>query len=362
MQPREFTIAPSGLIIMNIVNPVKKKRRYNLPHQFLENVYAPQKRIDIQILASDQGLFRMSFGFDPGPLLESIREAGLLNPPVVYPGANGTVDIVCGYRRVFALKELGCTAVPCRVLPESLSRRECMLLNVYDNVATRGLNPVEKAMACRRLASLFPREEVLSRFMPTLGLPSHEPTLDLYTAIDAELDEPIKDAVASGRMPVKSVEGLLKFSNPDRTALCDVFSKLKFNVNQQLQLFDLISDITLRDQKTVAELTGGDPFKKILDDDAMNPPQKARAFLDRCRRFRYPQLYRAEKHFKSEIDSLRLPREVEIGDPEHFEPSEFKMQVRFKNGAHLKKVLQQLLGRSLEKLAGPSDGDSNDGI
>ncbi len=362
MQPCEFTITSSGLMIMNIVDRVKKKRRCNVPIQFPENIYGPQKRIDIKILAADQGIFRMSFDFDPGPLLKSIKETGLLNPPIVYPGENGIMDIVCGYRRIFALKELGCTSIPCVVLPGSLSREKCMLLNFYDNVATRSLNPVEKAMSCSRLSSLFPRREVLSRFMPDLGLPSHEPTLDLYRAIDTELDDHIKHAVASGRMPVKSVEGLLDFPHEDRLALCDLFSKIKFNINQQLQIFDLISDITLRDHKPVSELIGEDTFKKVLEDEAMNTPQKARAFLDCCRRIRYPVLYRAEKRFKSEIDSLKLPREVEIADPEHFEPSEFKMEIRFKNGAHLKKVIQRLLGLPLEKVARPWDGDADDVI
>jgi len=333
-----------------------------LPLQCFETMCEPRKRIHIQILAADQGIFRMSFGFDPGSLLESIRQAGLLNPPLVYPGDSGTMDIVCGYRRVSALKELGCTHVPCVVLPDSFSRERCMLLNFYDNIATRSLNPVEKAMACRRLSSLFPRREVLSRFMPALGLPSHEPTLDLYHAIDTELDEEIKDAVAAGRVPVKSVEGLIQFPNQDRRTLCDLFSKIRFNVNQQLQLFDLLSDITLRDHKSIAEFIAEDTMKRILDDEAMNTPQKARAFLDRCRRIRYPLLYRAEKRFKSDVESLKLPREVEIADPEYFEPSEFKMEIQFKDGAHLKNVIRKLLGLPLERLERPSDGDANDVI
>lgn len=323
-------------------------------------MYGTQKRIDIHILAADQGMFRMSFGFDPGPLLESIKATGLINSPVVYPCENGNMDIVSGYRRIFALKELGCTTIPCVVLPASFSREKCMLLNFYENLATRSLNPMEKAMSCTRLSSLFPRREVLTRFMPAMGLPSHEQTLDLYNAMDTELDTHTKHAVASGRMPVKAVEGLLKFVNEDRVALCDVFSKIKFNINQQLQLFDLISDIISRDLKPVSALIDEEAFRKVIDDEAMNAPQKARAFVEHCRRIRQPLIYQAEKRFKSEMDSLKLPRDVEIADPEHFEPSHFKMEIRFKNGAHLKKVLQRLLELPLEKFDRPWNGDADD--
>ncbi|HDR16286.1 MAG TPA: ParB/RepB/Spo0J family partition protein, partial [Desulfobacteraceae bacterium] len=288
MQPGEFTILFNGLIIMNIENPVKKNRRCQLPLHPLNNIYEPPKRIDIQSLAADQGLFRMSYGFDLSPLVESIKEAGLLNPPLVYSDENGKMDVVSGYRRILALKEIGCTAVPCVVLPSTMPGNKCMLLNFYDNIATRTLNPVEKAMACRRLSSLFPRPEVLTRFMPALGLPSHESTLGLYNAIDTEFDDEMKHALASGRMPVKAAGELLKFPEADRQAFRNLFLLIKFNSNQQLQIFDLISDISVRDGKPVSTLLDEEPFRTVIEDKAMNTPQKARAFLDRCRRIRHP--------------------------------------------------------------------------
>jgi ParB family transcriptional regulator, chromosome partitioning protein len=362
MQPREFTILFSGLIIMNIANPVKKNRRCRVPLQSLNNVYESPERIDIQTLAADQGLFRMSYGFDPGLLVDSIKEAGLLNPPLVYSDENERMHVVSGYRRILALKEIGCTSVPCIVLPATVAIKRCMLLNFYDNVATRLMNPVEKAMACRRLSSLFPRSDVLSCFMPALGLPSHESTLDLYNAIETEFDDGIKHALATGRMPVKAAGELLKFPETDRQAFRDLFLIIKFNGNQQLQVFDLISDISVRDDKPVSTLLHEEPFRNVIDDKAMNTPQKARAFLDRCRRIRHPLLYSAERRFKSEIKSWKLPREVEIADPEYFEPAEFRMEIRFKNGSHLKHLLDQLLKLPLERLARPEKGGSDDVI
>ncbi len=328
--------------------------------QCAENLYSSLSRVGTETLSADRGLFRMSFGFDSAALVRSIKRIGLLNAPLIFLEDNMEINIVSGYRRIFALKELGCQNVSCIVLPQHLTKKECLLINFYDNVATRSFNAVEKAMVCSRLSALFPRSEIVRRFMPALGLPSHEAVLDLYNAIDAELDNEIKHALASARMSVKTVEELLKFPDKDRQTLMDLFSKMNFNSNQQIQVLDLIKDISLRDSKSVSAILEEDNFNSIIMDEAMNVPQKGRAFLDHCRRIRHPFLYSAERGFKSKVKSLKLPREVEIADPKCFEPGEFTMQISFKDGLQLKKTLSKTLSLPLEKLSLPWDGNRNE--
>lgn len=323
-----------------------------MPVESVGNICGSLTRMGVDALAADRALFRMSFGFNIEPLAASISEVGLLNPPIVWQEEGG-VHVVAGYRRVLALLETGCSTVECVVLPSSDSRDRCLLLNFYDNLATRELNPVEKAMACSRLASLFPRREVISRFMPAMGLPSDESTLDFYAAMDTDLDDEIKHAVASGQMSVKAVKPLLRLPPGERRAFCDLLEKMKFNNNQQLQVFDLISDISIRDRKASSVVLGDEDLRAIVEAEAMNPPQKARAFLDCCRRKRYPSIHAAERSFKSRVGALGLPAEVGIIDPECFEASGFRMQVKFEDGCHLRDTLDQILRLPLETLTPP---------
>lgn len=301
----------------------------------------------------------MSFGFDLKPLVDSIDAAGLLNLPVVWE-QYGRVHVVSGYRRVLALREIGRQKVECRAIPSSTSKVRCMLLNFHDNLPTRPLNQVEKAMTCSRLASLIPRREMIERYMPALGLSSHDKTLELYLAVDAEPDGEIKQALASGQMSLRAAGELLNLDDSTKKAFCNLFSSIKFNNNQQTQVIDIINDISNITGTTPSTVMQEKELKTIVYSETMNQPQKARAVLDYCRRRRFPTLHAAEDRFKSQVGRLGLPKGASIMHPEFFEASEFRMELKFKDGTHLKHLLGRLNGLPLETLVSPWKEDSND--
>lgn len=329
-----------------------------VPERYGVNGVIPVIRLDLETLAADPGDFRMSFGFDLEPLATSIDAAGLLNQPLVWQ-QEGRVHVVSGYRRVLALRKLGMSVVECRLIPESTSRNRCMLLNFHDNIATRPLNQVEKAMACARLLSLFPRREVIERYMPVLGLPSHDKTLELYLAIDAEPNGEIKQALASGQMSLKAAAALLNMAAPAKKVFFDLFARVRFNLNQQTQIIDMLCDIADITGKNLSLVMKEKELTRILDNRTANQPQKARAVLDYCRQKRYPSLHAAENRFRSIVGRLGLPSEVSILHPEYFEASDFRMEVKFKNGTHLKELLTRLNRLPLETLGNPwKNGDN----
>jgi hypothetical protein len=93
------------------------------------------------------GPYTMSFGFNQEPLCDSIRRIGLVNPPCIAKDQDGQIEIVTGYRRILALKQLGWVKVGCGDLTSSLpSASERLLFAFYENLASRTFNPVEKAM------------------------------------------------------------------------------------------------------------------------------------------------------------------------------------------------------------------------
>ena len=134
--------------------------------------------IDPQDIEDSPGPYCMSFGFDLGPLIRSIQNVGMINPPLLIEKRGDGHTVIAGYRRIRAFRVLHYEEIPCRLLSASqLSPFECLLLNLYDNLATRRLNDVEKGMVFMRLAALLSHEEIVKDYMPLLGLPSHRPTL-----------------------------------------------------------------------------------------------------------------------------------------------------------------------------------------
>ena len=82
-------------------------------------------------------------------LAESIRAAGVIQPLLVHPLADGTYELIAGERRLRAAKEAGLPSVPALVRDEDEASR--MQTALIENVARENLNPVDEARACAAL-------------------------------------------------------------------------------------------------------------------------------------------------------------------------------------------------------------------
>ena len=82
-------------------------------------------------------------------LAESISEAGVIQPLVVRPIADGRYELIAGERRWRAAREAGLELVPAVVRDEDATRR--MQTALIENVAREDLNPVDQARACAAL-------------------------------------------------------------------------------------------------------------------------------------------------------------------------------------------------------------------
>jgi ParB family chromosome partitioning protein len=90
--------------------------------------------------------------FDPetiSGLAESIAEAGVIQPLIVRPLADGRYELIAGERRWRAAREAGLDVVPAIVRDEDSALR--MQTALIENVAREDLNPVDEARACAAL-------------------------------------------------------------------------------------------------------------------------------------------------------------------------------------------------------------------
>jgi ParB family chromosome partitioning protein len=299
--------------------------------------------IDLEAIESTPGPYCMSFGFDPNWLAQSIRRVGLVNSPLLIEDGQGPLRVISGYRRIQALKALGWKQVACRCLSESqLSPLECLCLNLFENLATRKLNKVEKGMVLSRLSMWVTKNELLETYVPLLELPSHESTLAVFLRIEEELDDTIKDYLVRKHLPLENLKMLLELDPKTRTYLFNLFSIIKFNSNQQKQLIDYIVDIAHKENRTVPQLIGEMSFQRILSDHRLNNPQKAKAILLLLRSRRFPSLVEAERAFQKKVSSLNLPEGVRIVAPSYFEASHYLLEVRFQGGVDLVQKIDRL--------------------
>jgi ParB family transcriptional regulator, chromosome partitioning protein len=86
-------------------------------------------------------------------LAASVKAAGLLQPIVVRPRAEGGWELIAGERRWRAAKDAGLESVP--ALVREADDRDTLLLSLVENVAREQLSPVEEARAYALLIDEF---------------------------------------------------------------------------------------------------------------------------------------------------------------------------------------------------------------
>ena len=104
----------------------------------IANPYQPRSSFDAQSLEN---------------LSASIKKHGVLSPLVVSQGADGSYELISGERRLRAARMAGLTHVP--VILRIAKDNEKLELALIENIQRENLNPVELAVAYRRMMDEF---------------------------------------------------------------------------------------------------------------------------------------------------------------------------------------------------------------
>jgi len=105
------------------------------------------QEIALEQIGFEDETFRLSEQLDFTPVRDSLREVGQINPVVLLDG-HPQMKIVCGFRRLRALKQLNKSHALARILDsKAVGSRNAFDLALWDNLSHRQLDPLEKARA-----------------------------------------------------------------------------------------------------------------------------------------------------------------------------------------------------------------------
>src|SRR3990167_2679113 len=139
-------------------------------------------------------------------LIESIREQGILEPLVIARTPAG-YQIIAGERRWRAARILGLPKVP--VVIKEATPQGILEMSIVENVQREDLNPIERALAYKRLIDEFGlgTNEVARKVGKSA--PTISNTIRLLTLPDA-----IKDALVAGVITEGHVRPLISLGEP----------------------------------------------------------------------------------------------------------------------------------------------------
>lgn len=149
-------------------------------------------------------------------LIESIREQGILEPLVIARTPAG-YQIIAGERRWRAARILGLSKVP--VVIKEATPQGMLEMSIVENVQREDLNPIERALAYRRLIDEFGlgTNEVAKRVGKSA--PAVSNTIRLLILPDA-----IKDALVAGVVTEGHVRPLVSIG--DQKLMLELFKKI----------------------------------------------------------------------------------------------------------------------------------------
>jgi len=299
--------------------------------------------------------FSFSYGFKLDHIIRSIKKIGLINNPILKKEENRFI-IVTGYKRLLALKTLGWNRVGCNIIEQDASFLECLLISLYDNITTRNLNHVEKAIVLSRLSEYLSFDQIMQEYMPLLGLPKYRPVLDMYIWIDRELEDETKMLIAQEKLSIKSVRLFFEWQIPeeDFKMYTYILSNLKLSFNQQRQLIEYSYDICREKNISLNQFLKDSGIKDIIESITLNIHDKTKRIIDIIKQKRFPNLYKAERKFHESIKKMRLPEGVSINAPIFFEAPHYKMIISFRDGKELRNKIAKLIRiEGLEEIRDP---------
>jgi ParB family chromosome partitioning protein len=299
------------------------------------------KKIYLKTIDHKDKTFLLSYGYDLNPLKQSIKQVGVLNPPLLRKKSNATYQIICGYKRIHALRELGFSSSTCTIVPSKTSDKKSLLLSLYDNTYHREFNPIEKSMIINKLLNYYSEEKIVHDFLPVLKLQPHISQLKAFKPL-CRLEKEIKDAILEGKISEHTAIQLSQMDRASRRVLAKLLIVLKLSVSKQAEILEYVSEIAIRESLTMEKVINASEMRSILSSEELNQPQKGEAIRNYLRERRYPQLAEKEREFTYNLKQLKLHPHIYLKPPPFFEGNHYHLSLHFKDLEELKKRLQEL--------------------
>jgi ParB/RepB/Spo0J family partition protein len=296
--------------------------------------------------------FRITTRTENDELQASIRHVGLLNPPLVIR-KNSSLNIVSGFRRIAACRELGYEEIIVRVLEPSPSSLECLRIAISDNAHQRPLNLIETSRALHKLSSFSNNTKSLCAWASSLGLPEN-PSIVRKLKELCLLPRAVQSAILEDAISLSMAVELGSLEPDIAIAYVRLFNQLKLGLNKQKEIVTLSREIAQRDGITIHRVLGDTRLQTILNSEDLDRAWKGKKIRSILRQKRFPRIVAAENAFEMCRKSLKLPNAIKLVPPKEFEGTNYSLVLTFTNPAELKalkkRILEIIENSELEKI------------
>jgi len=162
-----------------------------------------------------------------------------------------------------------------------------------------------------------------------------------------DIDVEIRDLATRRRLPASYLARWLKLDQSGRSALLELARALKFRTGQLVAALDLLDEISVREQTSVAKILARPSLRGLVTGGG-SAPERAHAVLNELRAVRFPRLREATARLEAAIAALRLPRGIKVLLPRELASDELTIQFAASAPGELDRLLETLLEKRSE--------------
>jgi ParB family chromosome partitioning protein len=281
-------------------------------------------------------------------LARSIKEMGLMNPPVVRPMEAGKFIIVSGFNRVKALRQNKEIKVLVRPTAGDSDDYHCLLISIASLAFKRPLSPVELIISLKRLSGYMDGESMAKMSPAVLNTRLTRGFIDNLLDIGS-LPDPVLGLIDDGRLSLKSAKRISRLDREGVLFFLDIFSKIRASVSVQLEIIQNILETCAREGFQPKFFFHELKIPYPLEDEPPDPVQSTRHFRTLVFEQRFPDLSRTRRAVQDKITSVKLPGNVKLIPPENFESRNYSVSFTAKNHVEFLENLRHLTKASENK-------------
>ena len=277
-----------------------------------------------------------------GPLVESIRQIGVISPPVVRINDDGALAPVVGRRRIEACSKAGISQLSVFVVDASEPRDKLVNLLFWDNISRIENNTVTVAAMVTRLLDVFDSETVADKYLPWIDVPPRGPRLLKLKTI-AQLDDRSQRALWFGRIVEKTALLLAGLNTKDRFEMLNFVERYGWNANKSDEMAQAIYDLSILSGKSVSE-TISEAIQFVEPQSEQDDPvRKSEKMRNLVKSLRWKDLCQHQDLFNQWLKKLDLPRHIRVKPTISFENDSVSIEITANSLNEADGIIQKLI-------------------
>ncbi|WP_300457435.1 ParB N-terminal domain-containing protein [Desulfobacula sp.] len=273
-------------------------------------------------------------------LARSIKETGLMCPPLVRPTNNKCI-IISGFNRIRAQLYNNETKIIVNQTPPDTSDYRCLLHAITALAFQRPLTHAELIRCTGRLSFFLEKEQIVQK----------SPAI-FNTELNARF---VEDLITIGALPDPALAlihlGNLTLNTAKKISVCEtgminiflkIFSQIKASSSKQLEIIQYIMEIVARDAIDPTNFFNAKEIQALLFDENTAPGIKTTLLRTYLFERRFPTIFKTHQRVQEKISALKLGGNIKFLPPENFEGQYYGISFKAKRYDEFAATVQTL--------------------